>query len=727
MTRQVLNYLNEFMAYAFPTEWVKSALLLALMSTCGVIALFVYLNRNTKKLYFSYWTVSWMFYAVYLAASIGLQDSRETAFLIMVQRASIGVGAAFMFWGSLQLTNAPRDPKELQLASIMLVLWSGVAAYIVRDRLWITVPVFALLSAAGIYTGFAYMWRRRRYRGANIVGPGFLLWGLLLLGFPFLNIAPAVTTLGYLGSAVQSTMIAIGMIVEQEGVLSEQNYRVLFDWASDAIFLLDLKTLRIVDANWSAQRLTGRSHAELFGYDFLALCPDLRKEGTGVLDGNKIFAAMYRQAVDLSLLRSNGTRVLCESTANVAHCHKRPVLQISAREITDKRRMEQQLRQAEKLSALGTLIAGVAHELNNPLAIVIAYAQILMNHKEMSDKARLKLATVLHESERAGKIVGDLLKFTRSCEPQKVGADLNTVVSTVLGARKSAISAGEIELVARLSEHLPKTKVDAGQIEQVLTNLITNAVQAMTGYEGKRVLKVTTESDDLFIRIVVADTGPGIRKEIRAKIFEPFFTTKPPGQGTGLGLSICCNIVEAHRGRMWVESEVGKGAKFIVELPIVPCTEEADHTPAAAEELRPDPQASERRLLVVDDEPGILAVLTEVLTSEGYNVETARDGADAMRQISGRRYDAIISDLRMPGMDGQQFYEALKKDNPQLANRVIFLTGDDVNTDTRTFLKLTGNRWLRKPFHVAEVQRIVGSVLREETIDITSKANAGLN
>jgi len=716
MTRQVLNYLNESMASAFPPEWVKSALLLALMSTCAVIVLFVYLNRNTKKLYFSYWTVSWMFYAVYLAASIGLQDSRETAFLIMVQRASIGIGAAFMFWGSIQLTSAPRDPKELQLASIMLVLWSGVAAYIVRDRLWITVPVFALLSAAGIYTGLAYMWRRRRYRGANIVGPGFLLWGLLLLGFPFLNVSPAVTTLGYLGSAVLSTMIAIGMIVEQEGVLSEQNYRVLFDWASDAIFLLDLKTLRVVDANWSAQRLTGRSHAELFGYDFLALCPDLRKEGAGVLDGNNVFAAMYRQAVDLNLLRSNGTRVLCESTANVAHCHKRPVLQISAREITDKRRMEQQLRQAEKLSALGSLIAGVAHELNNPLAIVIAYAQILMNQKEMSDKTRLKLGTILHESERAGKIVGELLKFTRSCDPQKVGADLNMVVSTVLEGRKSAISAGEIELVACLSEHLPRTKVDAGQIEQVLTNLIDNAAQAMAGHEGKRVLKVTTESDDLFIRIVVADTGPGIRKEILGKIFEPFFTTKPPGQGTGLGLSICCNIVEAHRGRMWVESEVGKGTKFFVELPIVPCTEEVDLIPAAAEEPRPDPKASERRLLIVDDEPGILAVLTEVLTSEGYNVETACNGTDALRQISGGRYDAIISDLLMPGMDGKQLYETLKKNDPQLANRVIFVTGDDVNTDSRAFLELTGNRWLRKPFNIREIEEVVGNFLCEQPL-----------
>jgi PAS domain S-box-containing protein len=714
MIRQVLNTLSGSVTYAFPTEWVKSALLLALMSTCAVIALFVYLNRNTKKLYFSYWTVSWMFYAVYLAASIGLQDARENPFLIMVQRASISIGAAFMFWGSFQLTNSPRDPRELQSASIMLVLWSGVAAYVVRDRLWITLPVFALLSAAGIYTGFAYMWRRRRYRGANIVGPGFLLWGLLLLGFPFLNVSPAVTTLGYLGSAVLSIMIAIGMIVEQEGVLSEQTYRVLFDWASDAIFLLDLKTLRIVDANWSAQRLTGRNHTELFGYDFLALCPDLRKEGTGVLDGRKIFAAMYRQAVDLSLLRSNGTRVLCESTANVAHCHKRPVLQISAREITDKRMMEQQLRQAEKLSALGRLIAGVAHELNNPLAVVIGYAQIMMNQKDMTDKARSALGAILHESERAGKIVGKLLRFTRSCEPHRVLTDMNQLVSTVLEAQKSEISAGEIELVARLSEHLPRTQADAGQVEQVLTHLITNAAQAMASHKGKRVLKVTTESDDLFIRIVVADTGPGIRKEILGKIFEPFFTTKPPGQGTGLGLSICCNIVEAHRGRMWVESEVGKGTKFFVELPIVSCTEEADLITTAAQELRPDSKASERRLLIVDDEPGILGVLTEVLTSQGYNVDTACNGADAMRQISDGRYDAIISDVRMPGMDGKQLYETLKKNNPQLANRVIFVTGDDVNTDTCAFLEMTGTRWLRKPFNISEIEEVVGNFLREE-------------
>lgn len=521
--------ISEFTVLLFPREWVNAALMFALMSTWAVIALFIYMNRTSRKPHFSLWTVAWMFYAVYLAASIGLEQSPDSSFLVMVQRASIGVGALFMFWGSFQLTGQPRDARELKMASLMMVVWSCVAAYVVRDRLWITVPVFVLLAGAGAYTGALYLLRRKRYRGGSVLGAGFMSWGLLLLAFPLFDRSTTLMTIGYFASAILSVVIAMGMIVEQEVSLSEQNYRVLFDWASDSIFLLDLKTLHVIDANWSAQRLADRNLAKLQGMDFLELCPDLRKEENGTLDCAKMFAAMYRQSTEFRLLRPNRTWVQCEGTANVAHSHKRPVLQISVREVTERKKVELQLRQAEKLSAMGRLMAGVAHELNNPLAVVMGYSELLMRQENIDGKVKGDLKTIFRESERAGKIVGELLKFVRPCEPMKVAADINRLVANVLEARESFFKAAGVQLAKSLAPQLSKTKADPDQIEQIVTNLVTNATHAMAEHKGTRVLKVATEEDGLFVRITVADTGPGIPKEILPRIFEPFFSTKSLG------------------------------------------------------------------------------------------------------------------------------------------------------------------------------------------------------
>src|SRR6267142_2620288 len=168
----------------FPPEWIKSALVLALITVWMVIVLFTYMNYATRRFHLSLWTVAWMFYSVYLAASIGLEESPHTPLLVMVSRACIGISALFMFWGSFQLTQAERDQRELALGTVMIVIWSYFAAYRVQDSLWATLPVFLLLAGAGVYTGILYMRTRRGSRGSVILGTGFLLWGVHLIGFP---------------------------------------------------------------------------------------------------------------------------------------------------------------------------------------------------------------------------------------------------------------------------------------------------------------------------------------------------------------------------------------------------------------------------------------------------------------------------------------------------------------------------------------------------------------
>lgn len=706
--------------FVFPVEWTNAVLILALMSICMVLALFAYLNHRAKRPYFSLWIVSWMSYAGYLAAAIGLQESPEFPLLVMMRRCCIGLSALYMFWGSFHLAGHPRTLRELQFATGMLIVWSAVAAFVVRDQFWITMPVFALLATAGIYTGVAYLLRRKTYHGATILGVGFLLWGAHLIAFPCAEGSQVLTTLGYFATAVLAIMIVIGMIVEREVTIAEQSYRVLFDSASDAIFVIDLVQYRILEANTSALRLTKRSVLDLVGRPFVELCPSLQSvEATGVqMDGIKLFNAVLRPFNEVPIVKGDGTTVNCEGDATLVQWRQRPVLQVNLTDVSERKKVGEQLRRAEKLSALGQLIAGVAHELNNPLAVVIGYSEILAEKSGLDKETVDDIQRIHHESERASRIVHDLLSFARPAEPQKKAVDINRLVASVLETQEANLLAAEIRLEQRLANDLPHTMADPNQIEQVLVNLVGNAIQVLSGRPNPRVLTIRTEEAGNYLRMIVADNGPGIPKDVMGRIFDPFFTTKPLGKGTGLGLTISNTIVQEHRGKILVENQPTGGAKFVVELPVVQCavTPTAERLPP---EIKPPAaESAKRTVLVVDDEPGVVALLKAVMTRDGYEVTTATNGQEAMGRIAGGSYDLIISDMRMPGMDGRKFFEAVKKQDEALAHRIVFVTGDTVSPETQAFFKDTGNRWLSKPFNIAQVTDTVNEVLEKEAVPV---------
>jgi len=701
-------------------EWTNAVLILALMSICMVLALFAYLNHRTKKPYFSLWIGAWIFYAAYLAAAIGLQESPDQILLVMTRRACIGLSALFMFWGSFHLSGHPRSMKELKWGTVLILLWSAVAAIVVRDRFWITMPVFVLLAAAGAYTGVAYLLRRKTYHGATILGIGFLLWGAHLLAFPYMERSQALMTLGYFLTAVVTVMIVIGMIVEREVTMAEQSYRVLFDSTSDAIFLVDLLSQQIVDANAAALRLTKYSAVDLLGRPFTDICPSLRCETTAsvTMDALKIFNAVFRPFSEFPVTRANGTTVNCEGDTSLVQSHQRSVLQVNIRDVSERKKVGQQLRRAEKLSALGQLIAGVAHELNNPLAVVMGFSQVMAKRTGLDEKTRNEMQRILHESERATKIVRDLLAFARPNDPQKTLVNINRLVASVVETQEAVIRAAGIQLESKLPADLPRTMADHGQIEQVLVNLITNAVYALSMREKPRLLTIRTEENGYYIRIVVAVNGPGIPKEIIGQIFDPFFTTKPVGKGTGLGLTISNTIVQEHRGKILVESQPDTGTRFIVELPMIPsgiATAPAEVLPAPK---RLPEQHTKRSILIVDDEPGIVEVLTEVISEIGHDVASATNGSEAMERIATGKYDVILSDMRMPGMDGVHLFETLKEKDEELAHRIIFVTGDTVSPDTRAFLESTGNRWLSKPFNVQQIIDTINEVLDDQPVSV---------
>jgi PAS domain S-box-containing protein len=725
-------------------NWLHSALLLAMFSTVVVVGVFTYLNRFEKKRYFNYWIGAWVLYAFWLGACVRLENAMATPWLLMVQRACIGTSALCMFWGNLEMVNRSRTKRELGYGIVLILVWSYAAAYRVREHLWITLPVFVLLSGASLVSGGLYLRYRKKYRGASLLAYGFILWGVHLLGFPLQpHLAPLLAVIGYYTTAALALFIALGMIVlvleeaqerhrmlleefqrgvvsrrelEQEAVISEQKYRALFRAAVDAIFLVDLETLTIVEANEEAHRLVfgKRDSSEPSGSlgSFTDVLPELGYRGATVMENHRRITEIIRPSREFVIRSQNATEVPCEGVATMVEYNRRPILLVTVREITERKKFEQQLRRSEKLSALGQLVAGVAHELNNPLAVIMGYAQILTAQEQPYARVRGNLKKILHESERAAKIVRNLLTFSRPRDPQLAPVDLNRLIATVAENHAAEMESAAILFHLSLQPDLPPTMADSHQLEQVLTNLMTNAIHALSEHNGRRLLEVHSEYAAPNVRMAVGDTGPGIPAEVIPKIFDPFFTTKGPGKGTGLGLSICHSIVQEHHGRIVVESETGKGARFIIEFPFVACAQGIPKAPAPPA-LKPSKRITDARVLLVDDEPGIVEVLRTLLEDGGYTIESASNGAEALELIRGAHYDLIITDLCMPGLGGEALYERVCQLSPALARRIVFITGDTVSGTARSFLEGTGNRWFGKPFNLDEIQETVQTLLDE--------------
>src|SRR5688572_729855 len=364
-----------------------------------------------------------------------------------------------------------------------------------------------------------------------------------------------------------------------------------------------------------------------------------------------------------------------------------------------------QMLQAEKMAALGQTISGVAHELNNPLATILSWSERLAE-RNVDDKTKQGLEVILGEAERAARIVRNLLTFARKRQTTRAMVDLNQVVRETLALRAYEQKVSNIQVVEALATGLPEVFVDGHQIKQVLLNLIINAEQACLGANGRGTIVVRTmhDADRGSAVLEVNDDGPGIPEERQGKVFDPFFTTKEVGQGTGLGLTVAYAIAREHGGRIWLESKKGLGASFFVELPI-----SGQHLNPPAARAAEQPISLEAfkglRVLVVEDEPALAQAVAEALADAGFKVDRASDGEEGLTRLTEANYDLIVCDLKMPRIDGMQFYRAMAAATPALARRVIFVTGDVAGTDAERFLEETGCRWLSKPFRLGDLLR----------------------
>ncbi|MGE3276046.1 MAG: ATP-binding protein [Vicinamibacterales bacterium] len=367
-----------------------------------------------------------------------------------------------------------------------------------------------------------------------------------------------------------------------------------------------------------------------------------------------------------------------------------------------------QLLQAEKLAALGQTISGVAHELNNPLATILSWAERL-SARATDDGFRRGLDVILGEAERAARIVRNLLTFARKRQSTRMMVGLNEVIRETLALRAYEQRVTNITVAEQLAASLPPVFADGHQIKQVLLNLVINAEQAMLAAHGRGALVVRTWHDQERESIIleVSDDGPGIPEEMQGKIFDPFFTTKEVGKGTGLGLSVAYAIVQEHGGRIWLQSG-DRGTSFFVELPVT-------GQPLEPKKAPPDPVPLDTfkglRVLVVEDEPALAMAVAEALGDAGFVVERAGDGEEGLTRLSHDSYDLIVCDLKMPRIDGMQFYRAMAAATPALARRVIFVTGAVAGTDAERFLAETGCRWLSKPFRLGDLLRAARDTL----------------
>jgi two-component system NtrC family sensor kinase len=373
-------------------------------------------------------------------------------------------------------------------------------------------------------------------------------------------------------------------------------------------------------------------------------------------------------------------------------------------EQTARRRLQSQLVQAEKMSAIGQLIAGVAHDLNNPLASVVGFAEFLSERPEVPASLQEPVSIIREEAERASSIVKNLLRFVRKQERQRRATPLQPLLDATLALLGNALAASRVEARLEIEPDLPLPVVDPNQIQQVLVNLIHNAIQAIaaTGKPGLVILRARRWREG--VSLAVADNGPGMSERVAAQVFKPFFTTKPEGQGTGLGLSIAQGIVHEHGGRITLEATEGVGSTFTVYLP------GGEETGPLAAAGGSGAAAPGLRILVVDDEPHILHYMRATLESWGHTVAEAADGEEACDRLVRDCFDLVVADLRMPRLGGRELYERLNRERPSLAQRVVFATGDTVRGDTLAFLKSVGRPYLRKPFSLSELRTLLAGV-----------------
>ena len=486
---------------------------------------------------------------------------------------------------------------------------------------------------------------------------------------------------------------------------AEWRFRTLFRSAPDAVFTV-LQSGRIREANDAVREMIGYDPVMVVGRELADLVLDAERPAFRAALAQVFAGAPTRVEVSIPHFANGSRRMVALAMARLPEADPPSVL-VLGRDMTGEREMRLRLMESDRLAAVGELVAGVAHEVNNPLSSISAFAQLLLRDGDLTPTQRDSIEVIKAETMRASQVVRDLLAFARRSEPLREAIDLNAVVARTLRLREYQMGSSHVRVQHDLAVDIPAVLGDARQLQQVCLNLVTNAVQAM-GSMGGGTLTVLTYAGPQEVVLEVRDTGPGIPDGVRAHIFEPFFTTKREGEGTGLGLSVSYGIVTAHGGRIEVAETSPAGTVFRVTLPAAEVAAQAQPVPDIPGVAPRSPLAG-LRLLFVDDEVALRTGVESFGAMRGFTVITAADGLQALDVIARTGVDAVVCDLRMPGMDGPAFYERLRRERPGLAARTVFVTGDVVSAGRGT---ATRQPLLTKPFAFERLEEVLVALVR---------------
>lgn len=530
----------------------------------------------------------------------------------------------------------------------------------------------------------------------------------LVIRFPIRDEAGTITHIG--GFDVD---ISDRKAVEEALRTSEQRFRVFAEAHPIPVAISRLDVHEVLFASPPFLELFGVTPADLAEgrLDRYYADPD---------DRRRIFDQIRRDGAvrqfELAMLRRDGTEFWASFSARLIEYEGAPAAVSGVIDITERKRAEAELErqreamvQHEKISAMGSLLASVAHELSNPLSVVVGQAGMLEEFAAGTEYAE-RAGRIRQAADRCSRIVRTFLAMARSrpSERQEVHIDdliLNALELAAYGLRSSGI---RVEL--DLADDLPPLWADGDQLQQILTNLIINGKQALQEADCERRLVIRTWPDGEFLHLSVADNGPGIASDALERVFDPFFTTKPEGIGTGIGLSVSRRLAQAHGGDIEAATGPAGGAMFTLRLP--PGRPGQPEPGAALSDATAAP-APAGRVLVIDDEPEIAELLAEILKMDGMEVDLANGGRTGLERIAAGTYDLVISDLRMPDIDGPTLYRRLMGENPDACRRVLFVTGDTLSADIRAFLSSTGVPVIEKPFDPGKIRRLAGARVAE--------------
>ena len=653
----------------FPREYLRAALMVSLMSVWVLVGLFYYLNRYTKRTYFTIWTAAWLFYALWLTMGITMPNATPQSFTDISRQWCVSLSAVFLLWGSLSFLGIHARQMLFGLFIVFLLTWSYVGAQITDDPFLMQLPLFVLIGLASMFAGVSFYRerQRRRFVGVGMLFLGFLLWGFYLVMYPFSQKYEALITAGFLFSAVLQLFIAVSMIVL---VLEEARY---------------------------------------LNDEMLAQIHSVNSE---------------KQVLELKVVSSEEQ---CRSLFQAARL--RDELQEAYESL---RQTQQSVVQQERLRALGQMASGVAHDVNNALSPIVAYSQLLLDTlPDLAETPQRYLETIKQAGDDVSKIVARMREFyrRRSDTEHLTKVDVNEVMEQVIDLTRPRwrdISQREgisIHIQREMEPNLPRLMSEPTDLREALINLVFNAIDALP--QGGTITLATRSVDrpaaefngvnQQDIQVEVRDDGVGMDEKLRHRCLEPFFSTKTQRGGSGLGLSMVYGMMQRHSGTIEIESAPGRGTCVLLTFP----NEKKDlqAVPVVAPQVQ---QNRSLHILCIDDEPPVRELMKDCLEHFKHRVEVAATGKEGIELFrtaaqTNEPYDVVITDLGMPEMDGRQVAQTIKAESPQTP--VILMTGwgKTMKQDEEPVSNI--DAVVSKPPHIRELNDLLSRLAAQQTTE----------